>query len=219
MMETVKLAIFDMDGLMFDTEMMYLKFAPGAAKELGYNIKEEIFKKTVGTNHKWAFEIFKADGYQDFPFAEFWKMLDKKYSDYFDEFGVPVKKGLFEMLDFLKSINMKMAVATSSRRAKAERLLNESGAMKYFDLTMYGDEVLNGKPDPEIFLKTAENLNTKYEKCLVFEDSINGIKAAHSAGMIPVMIPDMIEPTEEIIRLIYRKYDSLKDAIQIFNKE
>ena len=216
MIESVELVIFDMDGLMFDTEMMYLKYAPGAAKELGYNIKEEILRKTVGTNHKWAFEIFKEEGYADFPFAEFWKMLDKKYSDYFDEYGVPIKKGLFEMLEFLKSINMKMAVATSSRREKAERLLNESGAMEYFSLTMFGDEVLNGKPDPEIFLKTADNLNTEYGKCLVFEDSINGIKAAHSAGMISVMIPDMIEPTEEITKLISGKYDSLLDAIQIF---
>ena len=123
------------------------------------------------------------------------------------------------MLEFLKSINMKMAVATSSRRVKAERLLNESGAMKYFSLTMYGDEVLNGKPDPEIFLKTADNLKIEYGKCLVFEDSINGIKAAHRAGMLPVMIPDMIEPTEEITKLIYKKCDSLDDAIKIFNKE
>ena len=219
MMESVELVIFDMDGLMFDTEMMYLKFAPGAAKDLGYNVKEDILRKTVGTNHKWALEIFKAEGYENFPFAEFWKILDKKYSDYFDETGVPVKKGLFKMLDFLKSINMKMAVATSSRRVKAERLLNESGAMKYFDLTMYGDEVLNGKPDPEIFLKTADNLKTEYGKCLVFEDSINGIKAAHSAGMIPVMSPDTIEPTEEVNKIIYKTYSSLEDAIQIFNKE
>ena len=219
MMESVELVIFDMDGLMFDTEMMYLKFAPGTAKELGYDVKEEILRKTVGTNHKWAHEIFKAEGFPDFPFVEFWKILDKKYSAYFDEYGVPVKKGLFNMLEFLKSINMKMAVATSSRRVKAERLLNESGAMKYFSLTMYGDEVLNGKPDPEIFLKTADNLKTEYGKCLVFEDSINGIKAAHRAGMLPVMIPDMIEPTEEITKLIYKKCDSLDDAIKIFNKE
>jgi HAD superfamily hydrolase (TIGR01509 family) len=219
MIENVKLVIFDMDGLMFDTEMMYLKFAPGAAKELGYDIKEEILKKTVGTNHKWAFEIFKAEGFSDFPFAEFWKILDKKYSDYFDEFGVPLKKGLFDLLDFLKGINMKMAVATSSRREKAERLLNDSGAMKYFALTTFGDEILNGKPDPEIFLKTADTLNTEYKDCLVFEDSINGIKAAHSAGMIPVMIPDVIEPTQEITKLIYKKCDSLKDAIKIFSEE
>lgn len=219
MKENVELVIFDMDGLMFDTEMMYLKFAPGTIKELGYDIKEDILKKTVGTNHKWASEIFKAEGYPDFPFVELWKRLDIKYSDYFEEFGVPIKNGLFEMLEFLKGINMKMAVATSSRRVKAEKLLNESGAMKYFDLTMFGDEILNGKPDPEIFLKTADTLNTEYKKCLVFEDSINGIKAAHSAGMIPVMIPDVIEPTEEITNLIYKKYDSLNDAIKIFDKE
>lgn len=216
MTKNVKLVIFDMDGLMFDTEMMYLKFAPEAAKKLGYDISEDILKKTIGTNHQWAFEILKSEGYQDFPFKEFWNILDEVYSNYFDEEGVPIKKGLIKLLEHLKKNNIKMAVATSSRREKAERLLTESKVRDYFSLITCGDEVVNAKPDPEIFLKTADKLGVKYEECLVLEDSLNGIRAAKSADMIPVMVPDMIEPTEEIKKLIYRKYNNLEEVIQIF---
>ena len=108
-----------------------------------------------------------------------------------------------------------MAVATSSRRVKAEYLLKISGVDKYFDSIMCGDEIINGKPDPEIFLKTADVFGVKYENCVVLEDSINGIKAAKSANMIPVMIPDMIEPTEEISEMIYKKANNLEEIIKI----
>lgn len=216
MTKNVKLVIFDMDGLMFDTEMMYLKFAPKAAKKLGYDISEDILKKTIGTNHQWAFEILKSEGFRDFPFKEFWDILDEAYSNYFDAEGVPIKQGLIKFLEHLKKNNVKMAVATSSRREKAERLLTEAKVRDYFSLITCGDEIVNAKPDPEIFLKTADKLKVKYEECLVLEDSLNGIRAAKNANMIPVMIPDMIEPTEEIIKLIYKKYNNLEEVIQIF---
>ncbi len=214
-MKNVELVIFDMDGLMFDTESMYLNFAPDVCESLGFPVTREILKKTIGTNHQWAQEILKAEGYENFPFAELWKILDKKYDEYYNENGVPIKNGLFELLEHLKGKSMKMAVATSSRRVKAEYLLKISGVDKYFDSIMCGDEIINGKPDPEIFLKTADVFGVKYENCVVLEDSINGIKAAKSANMIPVMIPDMIEPTEEISEMIYKKANNLEEIIKI----
>lgn len=214
-MKNTELIIFDMDGLMFDTESMYLKFAPDVCASLGFPVKKEVLIKTIGTNHQWAQEIFKNEGFENFPFAELWEILDVKYDEYYKENGVPIKKGLIKLLEFLEEKNMKMAVATSSRRVKAEYLLEISGVKKYFDSIMCGDEIINGKPDPEIFFKTADVFGVKYENCVVLEDSINGIKAAKSAGMIPIMVPDMIEPTEEIISMIYKKADNLEEVIEI----
>jgi HAD superfamily hydrolase (TIGR01509 family) len=106
------------------------------------------------------------------------------------------------LLDFLKQNNIKMAVATSTSRQSCERMLKKSGAFPYFDEIVCGDDVTNGKPNPEVFLKASEKLGIEPKSCIALEDSINGIKSAYSAGMTAIMVPDFLQPTDEIKPMI-----------------
>ena len=116
--------------------------------------------------------------------------------------GIPIKKGLIELLTFLKERGIKTALATSTSRQTAEFNLQISDTAKFFDSLVCGNDVKNGKPHPEVFLTAAQRLGAKSENCVAYEDSINGIISAHSAGMTTVMVPDYIAPTEEIKPMI-----------------
>ncbi len=111
-----------------------------------------------------------------------------------------------------KKKKLKIALATSTERKRTEMLLTLSGTKKYFDIITCGDEIVNGKPDPEIFLKTSQKVNCLPENCIVLEDSKNGIIAAYRAGMLPVMVPDIIEPGKEIEAMLFKKFNSLKEV-------
>ena len=111
-----------------------------------------------------------------------------------------------------KKKKLKIALATSTERKRTEMLLTLSGTKKYFDIIICGDEIVNGKPDPEIFLKTSQKVNCLPENCIVLEDSKNGIIAAYRAGMLPVMVPDIIEPGKEIEAMLFKKFNSLKEV-------
>lgn len=126
--------------------------------------------------------------------------------------GVPVKRGLYDLLDYLEQNNIKKAVATSASRKRALNLLRMANIDKYFDYILCGDEIEKSKPDPEIFLKVSDKLACSPEKCLVLEDSEAGIAAAYIAGMLPIMIPDIKEPNDETKALIFKKMNSLLDV-------
>ena len=133
------------------------------------------------------------------------------------EEGVPIKKGLVELLEFLKSNNLKIAVATSTSAPTAHKIIRMAGVYDYFDAFVCGDDVRNGKPHPEVFLTAAERLSLPPTECVAFEDSINGIKSAHSAEMTTVMVPDYLQPTEEIIPMIDCLCDDLSQAIEFIS--
>ena len=132
---------------------------------------------------------------------------------------MPIKKGLFELLDYLKENKIKIALATSTSESSAKRTLRISETLKYFDALVCADDVSHGKPYPDPFLKAAEKLGLKPEECLALEDSINGIKSAYAAGMITVMIPDLIEPTNEIKPMCHKILPSLSEVILFSIKE
>ena len=187
-----------MDGLMFDTERIAFMAWRTAASQYGFEITEQIFKETLGVNIVLTGEIFMKYFGESFPIDIIKKERFKIAEDYVNLNGVTVKNGLYELLDYLKISNIKMAVATSTGRARAMRLLKMAGIDMNFNYVICGDEIINSKPDPEIFLKVAEKLGCTENRCLVLEDSEAGIMAAHKAGMLPVMIPDMKEPSEEV---------------------
>jgi HAD superfamily hydrolase (TIGR01509 family) len=128
--------------------------------------------------------------------------------------GIPVKKGLIELLEFLKERDIKIALATSTSHETARFNLEISNTLKYFDTLVCGNDVKNGKPHPEVFLTAAERLGAKPENCLAYEDSINGIKSAYAAGMVTVMVPDYIPPTEEIKPMITFLCGDLAQSIE-----
>lgn len=211
----IELIIFDMDGLMFDTEKISYEAWERAASLYQFHISRDLFEKTIGTNLTKTKELFVDFYGEKFPFELVRDERVRISNEIVNTNGVPIKKGLNELLQYLSKNGFRMAVATSTSKKRASTLLKLAKVDCYFDYILCGDEIKKSKPDPEIFLKVAERLNCTPEKCLVLEDSEMGILAASQAEMIPIMIPDIIDPSEEIESLVFRRMSSLFDVKQL----
>ncbi len=213
----IKGVIFDMDGLMFDTELLTFKIWNEILTEKGYDYSFEIYKQTIGIR---TVEVKKyyADLYgESFNYDEIYKEAIERFWKYTETKGVPIKEGLFELLDFLKEQKIKIALATSTTTKSAREILRRANVLEYFDKLVCGDMVTNGKPHPEIFLKAVKELELKAEDCVGLEDSINGIKSLYSANIKAIMVPDLIEPTDEIKPMIYKVSKNLKEVIELID--
>lgn len=192
----IELAIFDMDGLLLDSEKIYSEIWRETAKLLGYEMSYSQWFGLLGTNEEtekqYLFSIYGADC----PTEDFRAVRLRIIDEYAAKHGFPLKKGVNEILFYLKEHSVSAVVATSSERSRAEKMLENSGIISLFSDVTCGNDVLFGKPDPALFLKAAYKANTEPEKCVVFEDSENGIIAAKRAGMAAVCVPDIQPPTE-----------------------
>lgn len=204
-----------MDGLMFDTETLTYELQKPILKERGVDYTLDWYKQTVGKRSEDIVLMFKELCGDSFDYGNFRVQCREAYQKYTDEFGVPIKNGLFELLDFLKSEGIKTALCTSTTESSATRTLRISETLTYFDALVCAEDVERGKPYPDPFVKAAEKLGLMPENCLALEDSINGIKSAYTAGMVTVMIPDLIEPTEEIRPMCYKILPTLKEVLDI----
>lgn len=213
------LVIFDMDGLMFDTERIGFKCWKQAAALFGYDITEELYKETIGSNFSRAREIYVNSLGPEFPIEEAKEERLRLGKEHLSMNGVPIKEGLYDLLDYLKQSHIRMAVATSTSRERALKLTQMAGIDMYFECFLCGDEVERSKPEPEIFLKVADRLKCCPNRCIVLEDSEAGIIAAYRAGMIPVMVPDMKEPGENLRKMIYKRFDNLYEVKDFFMKQ
>ncbi|MEM7034015.1 MAG: HAD family phosphatase [Chloroflexota bacterium] len=205
----IKAIIFDMDGLMIDTERLAQRAWRKASAEWNYMLSDETYLSVVGRNVKDTEAMFLESFGPDFPFRE---MYDKKQTYMYEDMeqnGIPIKPGLPALLDFIGNQNLAKAIATSTARPTAIKKLTITGLINSFSTIVCGDEVAHGKPAPDIFLKAASALGMPPENCLVLEDSEAGVKGAHTAGMTPIMVPDMKYPSDEIRQLVYRVLDSL----------
>jgi HAD superfamily hydrolase (TIGR01509 family) len=212
----IQAVIFDMDGLMLDTERLERKTFLRAAAEFGFLSVEEVYVQTIGRNWPDTKRIFLEAFGTQFPYDQIRGRWRQYTDEHVAEFGVEEKPGLREVLTLVTSLGLPKAVATMTFRSKATALLERSSLLSYFSVIVGGDDVAAGKPDPAIFLEAAKRLNVQSKGCLVFEDSAPGIEAAHAAGMIPVLVPDTFPPTAETIGRAYRVYSSLSDAIALF---
>jgi HAD superfamily hydrolase (TIGR01509 family) len=194
----VKAVIFDMDGLMFDSENLGRMGWLNAGKKWGYPITDKEYSRVIGRTVRDAEAIFKQIFGEDFPYQELRRHRVEFEHRFYEEHGVPLKPGLPELLDFLEARSLPKAVATSAGRNAAIGKLTRTHLLKRFQAIVSGDEVERGKPAPDIFLLAAQKLNIPAPQCMVLEDSQAGIRGAHAAGMIPVMVPDLIQPSEEI---------------------
>jgi len=208
----LELIIFDMDGLMFDTERIAYISWKQAALIHGYELNGDIFNKTIGANLERTKEIYLEHFGNGFPIEEVTDQRIIIAENLIKTNGVPIKSGLYELLDYLKDLDVKKAVATSTSRGRAFTLLKMASIDSYFDYVLCGDEIKNSKPNPEIFLRVAEKLDCRPESCFVLEDSEVGILAAHRAGMLPIMIPDMKFPNEELGKLAFRQMSTLLEV-------
>jgi len=213
--QELELVIFDMDGLMFDTERIAFTAWQKAASDHGYEIDDILFKSTIGANAERTRELYLKHFDEVFPYENIRNERLRIVEKMIKENGILIKDGLYEMLEYLRTTRLKKAVATSTSRERGIGLLKMAGIDTYFDYILCGDEVEKSKPHPEIFLKVAEKLGCLPEKSLVLEDSIAGIMAAHHAGMLSIMIPDMQEPDENVKTLFFKQMRSLHD-VQLF---
>lgn len=217
----IKGIIFDMDGVLVDSERQSDEGWKWAAGQLGIDMPKKLINSFKGASAQLCRSYFDEcfQGIADYDEA---KRLRTQYVyELRRTEGLPVKKGVREVFDYIKKNNIKCAVATSTRRESAERTLNNIGVFECLDAVVYGDEVKNGKPEPDIFLHAAEAIGVKACDAIVVEDSVNGIKAGFAAGMRVVHIPDTIEIDDDIRELTYAVYDDLTGVIDVaesFNK-
>ncbi|MGB5957103.1 bifunctional mannitol-1-phosphate dehydrogenase/phosphatase [Pseudomonas sp.] len=212
-------AIFDMDGTLFDTERLRFKTLKQASLEIfGKPLGEHTLIGSLGLSAKKAEALAKAHNGEHFPYAEIRQRADELELEYVRNHGVPIKAGLLEVLERLRKSGLTMAVATSSRRAIAEEYLINANVLKYFDITVCGDEVSQGKPHPEIFLKAARALNCAPDQCFMVEDSENGMLSAMRAEGQAILIEDIKPPAAEIRAGALKAYRSMPEFLADLNE-
>ena len=210
--------IFDMDGLMLDTERLALKAWQLAGVDFGFPISEDIFITMVGRNRRDSDRILVEVFGSDFPVDAVRKRRRAYVDGWIDEGKLSIKSGLLELLGFLDKISMPKAVATSTGYKRATHKLSLVNLLERFPIVIAGDQVEKGKPAPDIFLAAALRLEVAPKHCLVLEDSDAGIQAAYDAGMTPVMIPDMKPPSEKSRTFAHRVFGELGEFHHYFRK-
>ena len=200
-----------MDGLMFDSERYIQTAWNQAGTMLGYGTLGDHIEKTLGFNGTKRREFFLDLCGQDFPYDEFLELYRSLYFDRVRKEGIPAKEGLHETLEVLKKLGIRMGVATSSSRENTLKNLEREQISGYFQTVITGDMIQHGKPEPDIYLEACRKLGAEPQDAIALEDAINGIKAAARAGMMPVMIPDLIKNTTEVDDILFGRYDSLAE--------
>jgi len=206
--------IFDMDGLMFDTENLTIPLWEIAGKPFGYKITYDIVLRMVGISAEKARLVMYEEFGTDFPYDtirdEFRKLVQEKV----DKNGVPLKSGLLYLLDRLSAAKIPFGVATSSRTATATNMLSKAGILDRFTAITCGEEVTNGKPAPDIFLLAAKKLGQPPNACVGFEDSPPGLLGLHAAGIRSIFIKDLIEPSQEVLATVWHRCNDLAEAAE-----
>ena len=209
----VRGVIFDMDGLMFDTERLATVLWNQVGDELRIDMTEEFLDSFRGQNPTAIRNAFLQRFGREFDFDGCMGRKDELQHRYIEEKGVPLKEGLPELLEYLKGQDIRMAVATSTQQSLAEEMLKIAGVYEYFDAVAYGNKVKRSKPFPDIFQKAAEDLGVPMRECLVLEDSISGVQAGKAAGGYIIHIPDVVVVPEEVKDGITAELRSLRDVI------
>lgn len=198
MLQTNFSVIFDMDGTIFDTERLVLDCWERVGEKHGIPNIREVFMRCIGTNKVRTQEIVYEHYGKDFPFEKFSEESSVLFHEITEKAGIPVKKGAEELLEYLSKNRVMLGLASSTRLATVTQELQTAGLYDYFQVVVGGDLLKNSKPAPDIYLMTCERMGVLPENTYAVEDSYNGIRAAHSAGMRPIMVPDMTPATEEM---------------------
>ena len=205
--------IFDMDGLMLNTEPLYQEAWQKAAHELGYTLSPELYISLVGRSTAEADRMLSQIFGEAFPVAAFNERWDALWRELLEHRGIALQPGLIPLLDWVEARAIPTAVGTSSNRAEAELCLSLAEIRDRFSTVITVDQVAAGKPEPDIFLATANRLETLPKQCLVLEDSNAGVHAAHAAGMPVVMIPDLQMPNEATKAIAQKILPSLHEVL------
>ena len=208
----IKAVIFDMDGLMIDSERVTFECYQERLKDMNLTMDEEFYKTLLGKPIKGIYQRFYDVYGNDFPIQNVIQDVHQLMAERFETEGVPVKKGLVELLHYLKDNNYKTIVATSSNRDRVDKILAQAKITEFFDDSICGDEVTKGKPNPEVFLKSCQKLGVNVDEAIVLEDSEAGIQASYDANIKVICIPDMKYPEKQYEE---KTFKILKDLTEV----
>ena len=211
----LKAVIFDMDGVLFDTEKIYLDVWTKIFNKYGYKMTKEIYCKVIATGRENVKKIFKEEFGENLPIEEMYKEKDSALAKELEK-KIPIKNGAYELLNYLRNKRYKLALATSASRERMEKQLKESNFITIFDEVVCRDDVTKTKPNPEIFLKAANKLNVNPEECIVIEDSEAGIEAAYKGSMTSIHVVDLKEADEKIKEYSHRSFNNLFEIKKYF---
>lgn len=214
----IKAVIFDMDGLMIDTERLAFEGYQHVLAKSGLTMSLNFYRKLLGKPVAGISELIYKEYGEDFDIKNTIKEIHEYMDEVFENKEIPLKKGLLELLRYLKEHDYKTIVATSSKRHRVDHIFKLAGLNPYFDDSICGDEVVRGKPDPEVFLKSCEKLGVKPSEALVLEDSEAGINAAYSAAIKVICIPDLKYPEPEFAGMAYKIMNDLLEVRDFFNQ-
>jgi HAD superfamily hydrolase (TIGR01509 family) len=208
----IEAVIFDMDGLLLDSERISLSTFVAACREHDIEPDVSVYYRCIGTTFPHTREILREGYGKEFPLDSIAEVWRRKYQVETTTKPVPLKTGAVEILEYLHAQKIPEAVVTSSRWQNAATKLTNAGIVDYFQFIIGGDQITRGKPDPEVYLAACRKLNLEPAHCLALEDSDNGVRSACSAGLIVIQVPDMLTPGDEVLKLDHTTLKSLVEA-------
>jgi len=210
--KSIKAVVFDMDGIIFDSERLVIDCWKVVAEKYAIPDIEEACNECLGVNSVETKEKFLNRYGQDFPYDAYKSEMSKIYHDNYDGGRLPMKIGVVELLQYIKECNLNVALASSTRSEVVTQQLKDAGILKYFQVIVGGDMVTRSKPQPDIFLKACEELGVAPQESFAIEDSYNGIRAAAAGHLRPLMVPDLMPPTSEMKELSEGIFDTLLEV-------
>ena len=214
-----KAVIFDMDGVIFDTEKVYLDIWIEVFEKYGYKMTKELYVNVMGTGRKNVIKTFLENFGDDLPIEKMYEEKDNQLFYRIENQGIPLKEGVKELFSMLKEKDYKIALATSAKRERVEKQIKDKWLKESFDAIVCGDDVEKGKPSPDIFLKAAKEIDVEPENCFVVEDSPAGIKAAFSGGMKGIHVEDLKAADEDILKYCEKNFKNLQEIKEYLSCE
>lgn len=215
-MNKIKAVVFDMDGVIFDSEIKVIECWMDVAEKYHIEHIENACRQCLGMNKKATKLKFLSIYGEAFPYDEYKAEMSALFHERYSGGKLPIKPGAHELLAYLRSKKIKIALASSTRKSVVMPELTDAGLIQYFDEIVCGDMVKQSKPAPDIFLKAVNQLQVEPQYAYAIEDSFNGIRSAYRAGMHPIMVPDLLEPDEEILGLTEVVLPSLTKVMDWF---
>lgn len=215
-MSMIKLVIFDVDGTLVDSESIYVKAAIKNMEVNGYNIPMSVIMGIIGQNRVASRKLIESSQDESFDYDKYIKDYEKIRSEFIKNEPLKLKKGALNILNYCKEHDIKIAIATSTYREKQVKVLTNLDIVDYFDYMVFGDEIKNSKPAPDIYLKVYEHYkNLDKDEMIIYEDSNNGILSGYNAGIKVVYIKDIVDVKEDTLALCYKQVKDLDEGIEI----
>ena len=209
--ENLKAVIFDMDGVIFDSEHLVYKEWLAISEKYGLDNIWEVYRKCIGVTEEITRKLFLEQYGESCPYEAYKAEVSASFHAKYDGGKLPLKDGVRELLEYLKTSGYWIGLASSTREAVVRDEISAAGLLPFFDNLTCGDMLKKSKPEPDIYLMACRNLEVAPGEAVAVEDSFNGIRSAYRAGMKPVMVPDLLPPDEEMKTLSWKICETLTD--------